>query len=163
MQLNDSRQRFAKQVFSADISEIFKFHQFVCFSFSHFFHSFCFLVSRFWSYSFFRTWLFFNWQIVCFLGTKMIYISIYVGRRRHKNEIKFIQLQLTQRTHLPSNVSCSTKRASQEKVKSHRQQFNWPSCRVNLLQTLKGMLPELTRAVRCLKKAYRDNKRLKNL
>ena len=67
----------------------------VCFSFSLFFHSFCFLLSRFWSYSFFRTWLFFNWQTVCFLGTKMIYISIYVGRRRHKNEMKFIQLQLT--------------------------------------------------------------------
>ena len=67
----------------------------VCFSFSLFFHSFCFLLSRFWSYSFFRTWLFFNWQTVCFLGTKMIYISIYVGRRHHKNEMKFIQLQLT--------------------------------------------------------------------
>ena len=30
-----------------------------------------------------------------FLGTKMIYISIYVGRRRHKNEMGSSQLQLT--------------------------------------------------------------------
>ena len=29
----------------------------------------------------------------------MIYISIYVGRRRHKNEMGSSQLQLTWRTH----------------------------------------------------------------